>query len=188
MATSINNVSEESITVRDSSSGVYKNNLSSSGPLAKESHNRSSGRRGRKWHLRGIGSRSLLLILVWEFIICCSLGLILHKIQYLHLKVVNLNEDDSVSMWVMHGKTVAGFVALSAILFPIVSLLAQVIIGRYKLISYSLKILWIFSVVACIISLLYERQSTPKNMFVLQMLLLILHCWILGAFGANVFH
>ena len=89
-------------------------------------------------------------------------------------------------MWVMHGKTVAGFVALSTILFPIVGLLAQVVIGRYKLISYSLKILWIFSVVSCIISLLYERQSMAKNMFEIQILLLILHCWILGAFGASV--
>ena len=187
MATTINNVSEESITVRDSSSGVYRNNLSSSGPQVKESHNRSSGRRGTKWHLRGIGSRSLLLILVWEFIICCSLGLILHKIQYFHLKVGNQEGHNSVSTWVVHGKTVVGIAAVSTFLFPIVSLLAQVVIGRYKLISYSLKILWIFSVVACIISLLYERKSMAKNAFVIQMLLLlILHCWILGAFGASV--
>ena len=57
----------------------------------------------------------------------------------------------------MQGKYyLLGIAALSTILLPIVGLLAQVAIGRYKLISYLLRTLWILSVIASITSIIKE--------------------------------
>ena len=87
----------------------------------------------------------------------------------------------------MQGKYLFGIAALSTILLPIVGLLAQVAIGRYKLISYSLRILWILSVIASIISIIEEIVPVAETTLLTVQLLMTLipGLWLLGAFRAS---
>ena len=111
----------------------------------------------------------------------------MHRIEYLHLHSRDQDENDYVSLWLMQGKYLFGIAALSTILLPIVGLLAQVAIGRYKLISYSLRILWILSVIASIISIIEEILPVANNtLLTIQLLMtLIPGFWFLGAFIAS---
>jgi hypothetical protein len=63
--------SGDDVTVMESSPGVQESNIR---------RVRHTSRR-RKWRHRSIGSRSLLLILAWVFIICCSLNLTLKTMK-----------------------------------------------------------------------------------------------------------
>ena len=87
----------------------------------------------------------------------------------------------------MQGKYLFGIAALSTILLPIVGLLAQVAIGRYKLISYSLRTLWILSVIASIISIIEEiLPAAETTLLTVQLLMtLIPGLWFLGALTAS---
>ena len=90
---------------------------------------RHSGIRSRrKWQFRGIGSSSILLILTWEFIICCSLAFSLYRIQFFRKQDLH----NSVSLWFTKGKYLIGIAVVSTILLPLIILLAQVVIGGYK--------------------------------------------------------
>ncbi|CAI7993722.1 hypothetical protein GBAR_LOCUS1308, partial [Geodia barretti] len=113
------------------------------------------------WRHRGIGSRSILLILIWEYAISCSLCFPLYRIQYLFSS--KQSKFDSISLWLMQEKSLVSIAVLSTILLPVVSLLAQVVIGRYKLISYSLKTLWLFSVIASLISICEDKLPVAKT-------------------------
>ena len=77
--------------------------------------------------------------------------------------------------------------ALYTILLPIVGLLAQVAIGRYKLISYSLRTLSILSAIAYIISIIEEILPVAENTLLTVQLLMTLipGLWFLGAFKAS---
>ena len=179
METSSRNSGEETITLRQSCSSVNKE---SPALIVKTS---CKGRPGRKWHLRSIGSSSLLIILIWEYAISCSLGLSLYRIQY--LSSMKPDEYNSVSLWLMNEKSLIGIVVLSSLFLPVVGLLSQVAIGRYKLISYFIKILWIFSVIASIISICEESLPVAKpTMLTVQLLIIVIpNYWFLGAFLAS---
>ena len=140
----------------------------------------NTGRGGIKWKFRSIGSRSILLLLTWEFIICCSLGFNIH---YFHL---SSEKEESDLIWLKKGEALIGIAALPTILLPIVSLLAQVLIGRYKLISHLLKTLWVFSIAASIISVVCVGVPNTILFTVQLLLVLIPYYWLTGAFGASV--
>ena len=182
MASSRTNA-EESITLRESCSVVNNKSATEIQSLL-DGH---AGRSRRKWPFRSIGSSSILLILTWDFIICCSLAFPLYRIQYFRFSSEMQDQDDSVFLWFTEGKSLIGIAVVSAILLPIISLLAQVVIGRYKLISYSLRILWILSVIASIISIFEERIPVAESTLVAIQLLIILipSCWLFGAFLAS---
>ena len=148
---------------------------------------RHPGRSRRKWQFRGIGSSSILLILTWEFIICCSLAFPLYRILYFHFSSGSQDQQNSVSLWFTKGKYLIGIAVVSTILLPLIILLAQVVIGGYKLISCCLKILWILSVIASIISIFEESMPVSKTTLLAIQLLIILipSCWFLGAFIAS---
>ena len=148
---------------------------------------RHSGRSRRRWQFRGIGSSSILLILTWEFIIWCSLAFRVYRIQYFNFSSGKEDQQDSVSLWFTKGKYLIGVAVVSTILLPVISLLAQVVIGRYKLISYCLKILWVLSVIASIISIFEESIPVAKTtLLAIQLLIVLIPCfWFLGAFIAS---
>ena len=137
----------------------------------------------RKWQFRGIGSSSILLILTWEFIISCSLAFSLYRIQFFTKQDLH----NSVSLWFSKAKYLIGVAVVSTILLPLIILLAQVVIGGYKLISCCLKILWILSLIASIISIFEESMPVSKTTLLAIQLLIILipSCWFLGAFIAS---
>ena len=170
----------------ESCSGVNRQ-LTQSATEVQSMLDRHAGRSRRKWQFRGIGSSSILLILTWEFMICCSLGFPVYRIEYLHRHSRNQDDNDYVSLWLMQGKYLFGIAALSTILLPIVGLLAQVAVGRYKLISYSLRTLWILSAIASIISIIEEILPVANTTLLTVQLLMTLipGLWFLGAFIAS---
>ena len=173
---------EESITLQESCSVVHNNSTTEVQSLL----DRHSGRSRRRWQFRGIGSSSILLILTWEFIICCSLAFPVYRIQYFNFSSKKQDQENSVSLWFTEEKYLIGVVVVSTILLPLISLLAQVVIGRYKLISYCLKILWISSVIASIISIFEESIPVGETTLLTIQLLIVLMpgCWLFGAFVA----
>ena len=101
---------------------------------------RHTNRRRRKWTFRNIGSSSILLILTWVFIVQCSLSLLLSS-----------ESTQEKAQW----EQLTGFVGVSTlicIIIPIVSLLAEVVFGRYKLVSISIKIMWLLYIATSAIS------------------------------------
>ena len=139
MATSA--VTEESIITLRYSCDIQTESV----PRVRESYRyqvKQSSRR-RKWTLRTIGSRSLLLIPTWLFV-SLSAPKISHS--YTHLEKVNPDYP-----WIK-GEALLGIGTLS-ISSRIVSLLAEVVISGYKLVSWSLKSMWFISIVGSIISI-----------------------------------
>ena len=137
----------------------------------------------RKWQFRGIGSSSILLILTWEFIICCSLAFPLYRIRYFHFSSRKQDLHNSFFIWFTKAKYLIGIAVVSTILLPLIILLAQVVIGGYKLISCCLKILWIISVIASIISIFEESIPVSKTtLFAIQLLMKSTKVQTLGAY------
>ena len=132
--------------------------------------------RKRKWQFRSIGSSSLLLILTWQFILQCSLFLTVNRI---------FKEENSVHPWIS-GKTVIG-VATVSISCPIASLLAEVLISRYKLVSFSLKALWLLSICDCAFSVCGESLPVDKtSLLIIEIFLfLVAHFLFMGVFLAT---
>ena len=109
------------------------------------SHARLTNRPRRKWTLRTPGSRKILLILAWLFVVIFS-------------KYVNENMDPllyygkgTISLWLEEFNEVVRSVAF-VISCPVANLLAEVVVGRYKFISFLLKALWFLRIVGLGIS------------------------------------
>ena len=99
-----------------------------------------TGRPSKKWQHRSIGSRNILLILTWSFIVNCS--------QH----VLETRESKIKSPWLVQFNDYI-YLAAFAISCPIASLLAEVVIGRYKFISLLLRALWLLHITGVGISL-----------------------------------
>ena len=82
----------------------------------------------------------------------------MHKmLQHFHS---NLDKDEeygslSLSLWMVKGDTLIG-IATPSISCPIASLLAEVLISRYRLVSKSLKAMWLLSLIAFVVSICQE--------------------------------
>ena len=138
---------ESNITLRESGGGELTQTES-----VQEAQNYKCETR-RKWPFRSIGSRSLLLVLTWQFIIQCLLSTTRNRMHYL------ISDGAKDLRWIK-GETLLGVATLS-ISCPIASILAEVAFGRYKLVSFSLKAMWTISVFTCIVSIM-PRVSTPN--------------------------
>ena len=174
---------ESSITLRDSCGDNHTLIESASGVQENYKNQvRHSNSRKRKWTIRSIGSSSLLLILTWHFIILCSVNISDGRLQYV-LSNLDKEKGDS-SLW-FTGETVITVTAIY-ISCPIASLLAEVLISRYKLVSYSLKALWLLSIVDCVISVCKESLPVAKSTLLnIQLLLLVTPQYLLlGVFTA----
>ena len=174
---------ESSITLRDSCGDNHTLIESASGVQENYKNQvRHSNSRKRKWTIRSIGSSSLLLILTWHFIILCSVNISDGRLQYV-LSNLDKEKGDS-SLW-FTGETVITVTAIY-ISCPIASLLAEVLISRYKLVSYSLKALWLLSIVDCVISVCEESLPVAKSTLLnIQLLVLVTPQYLLlGVFTA----
>ena len=81
---------------------------------------------------------------------------------------------------------ILGFATLSCVLVPVVSLLAEVVIGRYRLVSYSLKTMWLLSIVASVLSVCEETLPMAKTkLFTFHLIVVVTPYIILGAFLAS---
>ena len=178
----------EGVTLKESCSGV-SNTLTESAPRVQET-NRSHDRHNCKYwkySYRSIGSRSLLLLLTWQFIIQCSLGFTLkHFIFNFQL------EEDSLDFWissqlVVQERYILGIATLSCVLVPIISLLAEVVIGQYRLVSFSLKAMWLLSIVGSVFSIYEEAMPMDKTkLFTFHLIVFVTPYIFLGAFVASV--
>jgi peptide/histidine transporter 3/4 len=161
------------------------NKLTESASGIQEDGNRHGGRRTdrqrRKWRLRGIGSSSLLLILTWGFIISCSINFTQETFDVYY----QVEKERTVPLWVVEANIVV-ISSLSCITIPIVSLIAEVAIGRYKLVSYSLKAMWFISIVGSVITICGETLPATKALvFIAKLFLLVPQYMLLGAFIAS---
>ena len=161
------------------------NKLTESASGIQEDGNRHGGRRTdrqrRKWRLRGIGSSSLLLILTWGFIISCSINFTQETFDVYY----QVEKERTVPLWVVDANIVV-ISSLSCITIPIVSLIAEVAIGRYKLVSYSLKAMWFISIVGSVITICGETLPATKALVsIAKLFLLVPQYMLLGAFIAS---
>ena len=141
----------------------------------------------RKWRFRKLGSNTILLLIAWEFIARSSLNLIMYKmLQHFHSYLDNKEEDGSLSLWMVKGDTLIGIATLS-ISCPIASLLAEVVISRYRLVSYSLKAMWLLSLTASVVSICQESLPVKgTTIYSIQLFVLVIpHYMFRGAFLAS---
>ena len=164
---------ENAITLRDSCSTINYTLAESTPRFQKFRHVGRVLR--RKWQFRSIGSRSILLILIWQFLITCSLGITWGELQVYTLA---LKKDEIFPL----GLPAIGILVLCCSIFPISSLLAEVAIGRYKLISYSLKLMWLLYIVSAVISV---WEESPVGLYSIQLFLTLTQFLLLGAFLAS---
>ena len=176
----------EGVTLIESCSGVSNTLIESA--LAETSrsqvrHHRNHGK-WRKLSFRSIGSRSILLILAWQFIIRCAIGFAFNNFNQLQ-KEGSLGLGES-SVFAVHEKYILGCAILSCVLIPIVTLLAEVVIGRYRLVSYSLKAMWLLSIVGSVFSICEKALPVAKiKLFTIQWIVLATQYLLQGAFIAS---
>ena len=109
------------------------------------SHARLINRPRRKWSFRTFGSRKVLLILAWSFIVSFS--------QFINDSTDSLSYygKGTASLWLELFNSTTQVVTF-AISCPIANLLAEVVVGRYKFISFVLKALWFIHIIGVGIS------------------------------------
>ena len=109
------------------------------------SHARLTNRPRRKWPFRTFGSRKVLLILFWSLIVNIS--------QFVDQNTDSLSyygkETDSPWLAVFNSTTEMVSFAISC---PIANLRAEVIVGRYKFISFIFKAMWFIHIIGLGIS------------------------------------
>ena len=169
MATIAASAEESIITLRDSC-GVIDKSLTESAPGGQERYRcqiRHATRRRRKWPFRSIGSSSILLIITWQLMIECSLNITVNRMQYI------IEEQKKAAQW-LTSETFIGITTLS-ISYPIASLLAEVVMSRYKLLSYCLKVMWMFYIAGSVISVCEQSLPIAKPMLlIIQIILVVL--------------
>ena len=117
--------------------------------------NISRGRASRrKCPFRTFGSSRLLIILAWTFIIKSSVAS--HELS------ATYSNKGLISPSVGQFNDVIYF-ATYAISCPIASLLAEVFIGRYKLVSYTLRVLWLLFIAGSMISVCEYCLLIPSS-------------------------
>ena len=139
----------------------------------------------QKWQFRTIGTSHLVIILVWGFITYCSLSLTINRLRYSHMQLEKkqLEKDDSVYTWLTQWSTII----MITISCPLAGLLGEVVVGRYRLISHSLKALWLLSIAGSVISTAEHYLPRAGNAIYNIQFFLVLwpQAALQGAFVAN---
>ena len=91
----------------------------------KVENDKHNGKQRRKWKFRSIGSSRVLLILIWNFIICCLPGLTLYQMQYFQ-SILENQDNESIPLWMVKCLPLATL----SISCPVASLLAEVVMSR----------------------------------------------------------
>ena len=125
------------------------------------------------------------MILAWGFIIHLSISVTSNNMQYFHFDLEEGREEETHSPWVTEWKNILYTVTLY-ISIPIASLLAEVLVGRYRLISISLKVLWLISLFSCLLTLCeYSLQLPGDKIQHIHFFLIVMPQYaLLGAFLA----
>ena len=99
----------------------------------------------------------------------------------------NLDKEEPASApsWVVQWKSLIG-IAMLSLTFPIASLIAEVATGRYQLVSYCLKAMWLLSLVSSLISVCEESLPVAKSLLYTIQLILVVgpQSLLVGAFFA----
>ena len=164
---------EESITVLHESSGPSENNkLTEPVSRVRDKH---TSRQWRRCKFRGIGSSNVLLIIIWTLLIN-----------------VFLNATASIQYYLSPYETLtasAGCIIISVVVFlPVSSLIAEVVISRYKLVRYSLRAMWFLSIVSCALTITgYSLTTATSTLSTFRLFLMLLSvATLFGAFLASV--
>ena len=87
-------------------------------------------------------------------------------------------------VWLVEPKYALVISSVSFISIPIASLLAEVVIGRYKLVSYTLKGIWLLSIVGNVLTLC--GKTLPDSMqYNIHLIILLLQYVLLGAHSSS---
>ena len=104
-----------------------------------------------------------------------------------------LNATASIQYYISPYETLteisAGCIIISVVVFlPVSSLLAEVVISRYKLVRYSLRVMWFLSIVSCALTITgYSLTTATSTLSTFRLFLMLLPVAILfGAFLASV--
>ena len=136
------NVAKKDITQRNmptrSVPGIQENSDSEAIP---------TNRPERMLPFRGFGSnKSIFIILAWTYIMTCCL----HLREKMSKEYVSQSGKD-IPQWLVQFNSAIHSTALG-LSCPIASLLAEVVIGRYKFISYTLKAQWLLFLFGAVLS------------------------------------
>ena len=124
--------------------------------------------------LRGVGLRNVIIILAWGFLLGFILSVSVQKMDYISGK-------QNILLRISPVFYAFGFSAM----VPSASLLAEVVISRYKLVSFSLKAMWLLSVLNCAAEVVEDflPSNISQILFIVEVYLLIFPRFILfGAF------
>ncbi|CAI8032592.1 hypothetical protein GBAR_LOCUS18423 [Geodia barretti] len=99
---------------------------------------------------------------------------------------VDYGKPNDTYLWFWQARYVVGICVTLCFIFPIVSIIGEVAIGRYKLVSYCLKTMWCMYILALVLSLCEESLPVRKTtIHVIQVLIAVLQFSIQGAFLAS---
>ena len=101
----------------------------------------------------------------------------------MHSNEENGKEQASAPSWVVQWKSLIG-IAMFLVTFPIASLIAEVATGRYRLVSFCLKAMWLLTIVGSAISICEGSLPVAKStLYLIQLLVVVApQSLIVGAF------
>ena len=105
---------------------------------------RHTDRPKRKWPFRCFGSNSIVIILAWSYIMTFCL----HLKENIGKEYVSQLGKETVPEWLIQFIYYTAF----AVSCPVASLLAEVVVGRYKFICYTLRVQWLFFFAGAVIT------------------------------------
>ena len=89
-------------------------------------------------------------------------------------------KENPAVVWLLEPKYALVISSVIVITIPIASLLAEVVIGRYKLVSYTLKGIWLLSIVGNVLTLC--GKTLPDSMqYNIHLIILLLQYMLMGA-------
>ena len=147
----VNVIAEDSVTqVTESVTDIQERSSSRS--------TRHVGRAKTKWQFRSFGSSKILILLAWTYIMNCSQ----HIRENMAEEYVLNSKRDTIPQWLVQLNSIIYSVAF-AVSCPIASLLAEVVVGRYKFISYILRAQWLLFLSGTVGAVCYYYLITPNT-------------------------
>ena len=147
----VNVIAEDSVTqVTESVTDIQERSSSRS--------TRHVGRAKTKWPFRSFGSSKILILLAWTYIMNCSQ----HIRENMAEEYVLNSKRDTIPQWLVQLNSIIYSVAF-AVSCPIASLLAEVVVGRYKFISYILRAQWLLFLSGTVGAVCYYYLITPNT-------------------------
>ena len=91
-------------------------------------------------------------------------------------------KENPAFLWLVEPKYALVISSVTVITIPIASLLAEVVIGRYKLVIYTLKGIWLLSIVGNVLTLCGKTLPVADSMqYNIHLIILLLQYMLMGA-------